>query len=102
MLTHFHALAPWDPPKKLVVIGLYRFVRNPMYIGVLLLVLGWGLYFCSPILFLYTATLSLGFHMRVITNEEPWLKAQFGIEWDLYQKEVARWLPRIKPWKESY
>ncbi len=45
-------LAPWDPPKKLVVVGLYRFVRNPMYVGVLMLVLGWSIYYCSPVLFL--------------------------------------------------
>jgi protein-S-isoprenylcysteine O-methyltransferase Ste14 len=94
-------LAPWNPPKKLVVLGLYRFVRNPMYIGVLLLVLGWSLYFCSPLLLLYVTVLAIGFHIRVVRNEEPRLKAQFGSQWDLYQQEVSRWLPRIVPWKDG-
>ena len=94
-------LAPWDPPKKLVVLGLYRFVRNPMYIGVLLLVLGWSLYFGSPLLLLYVAILAIGFHIRVVRNEEPRLKAQFGSQWELYQQEVSRWLPRTSPWKDD-
>ncbi len=94
-------LGPWDPPKKLVVVGLYRFVRNPMYVGVLMLVLGWSIYYCSLVLFLYAAILAIGFHIRVIRNEEPWLKAQFGKEWELYQQEVSRWLPRVKPWQDS-
>jgi protein-S-isoprenylcysteine O-methyltransferase Ste14 len=94
-------LAPWNPPKKLVVIGLYRFVRNPMYVGVLLLILGWSLFFCSPLLFLYVSIVAIGFHRRVVRNEEPWLKTQFGNDWELYQQEVSRWLPRITPWKGS-
>ncbi len=94
-------LAPWDPPRKLVVVGLYRLVRNPMYVGVLLLVLGWSLYFYSPVLILYTAILAIGFHIRVVRNEEPRLKEQFGRQWGLYQQEVFRWLPRIKPWRDG-
>lgn len=91
-------LAPWDPPKKMVVVGLYRFMRNPMYVGVLLSVLGWGFYFQSMIIVLYAVILAVGFHVRVVRNEEPWLKSQFGIEWEKYQKEVNRWLPRLTPW----
>lgn len=91
-------LAPWDPPKKMVVVGLYRIMRNPMYAGVLLLVLGWGFYFQSMILALYAVILAVGFHVRVVRNEESWLKSQFGIQWEMYQKEVNRWLPRLKPW----
>jgi protein-S-isoprenylcysteine O-methyltransferase Ste14 len=94
-------LAPWDPPRNLVVVGLYRFVRNPMYVGVLLLLFGWCLYFRSPVLFLYTAILAIGFHIRVIRNEEPWLKEQFGSQWEVYRHEVSRWLPRITPWKNG-
>ena len=92
-------LAPWDPPKHLVVIGLYRFVRNPMYLGVLLLVLGWGIYLCSPALLLYLACLCVGFHVHVVRKEEPWLRAQFGKQWELYRQHVSRWLPRITPWR---
>lgn len=91
-------LAPWAPPRKLVLIGLYRFVRNPMYVGVLLLVLGWSIYLGSPLLILYGMILAIGFHLRVVRNEEPWLKAQFGKAWKRYQQEVPRWWPRLTPW----
>ncbi len=94
-------LAPWNPPVKLVVAGLYRFVRNPMYIGVLLLVLGWSLYFFSLFLFLYTLALAIAFHIRVVRYEEPALKSQFGGQWELYQKEVSRWLPRMTLWNSG-
>lgn len=94
-------LAPWDPPKKLVVVGLYRFMRNPMYSGVLLLILGWGLYFLSPLLILYDVALAIGFHIRIVRNEEPMLKQLFGEKWEIYAKEVPRWLPRRRPWKEG-
>jgi len=92
-------LAPWDPPVTLVVVGLYRFVRNPMYIGVLLLVLGWSLYFLSVLLVIYVIVLTVGFHIRVVRNEEAWLKAQFGVQWESYEKEVSRWLPRLTSWQ---
>lgn len=91
-------LAPWDPPKNLVVVGLYRYVRNPMYVGVLTLVGGWSVFLTSPVLALYTAVLAIAFHLRVLVNEEPWLSAQFGSEWARYSAEVGRWLPRLKPW----
>jgi protein-S-isoprenylcysteine O-methyltransferase Ste14 len=91
-------LAPWDPPKKMVVVGLYRFMRNPMYVGVLLLVLGSGFYCQSTILVLYAVVLAIGFHVRVIRSEEPWLESHFRKQWEIYQKEVSRWLPRLKPW----
>lgn len=88
-------LAPWSPPKNLVVVGLYRFVRNPMYLGVLLLVLGWSLFLASPIVALYASVLVLVFHLRVITYEEQWLETQFGEAWQVYKNTVPRWLPRI-------
>src|SRR5438093_13787919 len=59
-------LAPWDPPKHLVVVGLYRFVRNPMYIAVLLLLLGWSLAVGSRLLAGYAALLAIAFHLRVV------------------------------------
>lgn len=94
-------LAPWDPPKRLVIVGLYRFVRNPMYIGVFLLVLGWASYLSSPILLAYAALLAVGFHVRVISYEEPWLDSQFGADWNRYKRTVPRWLPRAAPYKNS-
>lgn len=92
-------LAPWDPPRQLVVIGLYRFVRNPMYLGVLLFVLGWSFYLSSPVLAVYAGFLAIGFHVRVVKYEEPWLESQFGEEWRTYRTAVSRWLPRVSPWK---
>ncbi len=92
-------LAPWDPPKKLVVVGLYRHMRNPMYVGVITLVLGWSVLLTSPVLMLYAFVLAIGFHVRVVNHEEPWLKSQFGSEWEQYRSEVDRWLPRLAPWR---
>lgn len=88
-------LAPWNPPKKLIVIGLYRFMRNPMYIGVLILVLGWSVLFSSPLLVLYLCILALSFHIRTVVYEEPYLKKRFKGEWDLYRQKVPRWFPKI-------
>ena len=89
-------LAPWDPPTRLVVVGLYRFVRNPMYIAVLALVAGWGVAFGSPLIGLYLAVLAVGFHLRVLLGEEPWLRRRFGEEWEGYARRVPRWLPRLR------
>jgi len=92
-------LAPWDPPKNLVVVGLYRLVRNPMYLSVLTLAAGWTIMFASPVLAAYTAALAAGFHLRVLLHEEPWLESKFGGEWQRYRLEVSRWRPRISPWR---
>ena len=89
-------LAPWDPPKRLVILGLYRFVRNPMYVGVLALVAGWSLVAGSPVLAAYDAALALVFHFRVILYEEPTLARTFGFDWTEYRKSVPRWLPKLR------
>ena len=73
-------LAPWDPPRKLVVVGLYRHVRNPMYLGVLTLIVGWAVLLTSPLIIGYALVLAVGFHLRVLTHEERWLARQFGNE----------------------
>jgi protein-S-isoprenylcysteine O-methyltransferase Ste14 len=98
----FHAagrgtLAPWDPPRHLVVVGLYRFVRNPMYVGVLALVAGWALLATSPLLGAYTVALALVFHLRVVSYEEPWCARTFGGEWSRYAAAVPRWVPGLTP-----
>src|SRR5262245_10266619 len=67
-------LAPWDPPKQLVVVGLYRFVRNPMYVGVLLLVIGWACLLRSPLVGVYSVAVFVLFYLRVLTYEEPALE----------------------------
>lgn len=86
-------LAPWRPPERLVVVGLYRYVRNPMYIGVLTIVAGFGFVSGSLLLGAYLLFLAVGFHLRVVLNEEPRLESQFGEEWRRYAETVPRWLP---------
>lgn len=92
-------LAPWDPPANLVVVGLYRYMRNPMYAGVIALVVGWALCLGSLAVAIYATVLTAGFHIRVVVNEEPWLETRFGPAWHAYASEVNRWLPRLSPWR---
>lgn len=89
-------LAPWDPPKHLVIVGLYRHVRNPMYLAVLTLVAGWSVLYASPWTAGYAALLAVIFHLRVTRFEEPWLHGQFGAEWESYAASVPRWRPAIR------
>ena len=86
-------LAPWDPPKRVVIVGLYRFTRNPMYVGILFLLSGWSFLAASPWLAAYGVFLAIAFHLRVLLYEEPVLKKQFGEEWDGYAATVPRWWP---------
>ncbi len=90
-------LAPWDPPTHLVSVGLYRFTRNPIYIGDLILVAGWALVTGSSWIGSYFIILAIGFHLRVISYEEPWLARNFPLEWAEYSQNVPRWIPRLKP-----
>ncbi len=87
-------LAPWDPPKKLVIVGLYRIVRNPMYVGVLTWVAGLAILTRSRELTIYLVLLAAGFHIRVLTYEEPTLERLFGEDWRRYRGTVNRWLPK--------
>ena len=91
-------LAPWDPPKHLVVVGCYRLVRNPMYIGVLLIVLSWTLLTGSSAVAVYGFLLCVVFHIRVVVYEEHWLSRQFPSQWREYIVRVPRWVPRVKPY----
>ena len=87
-------LAPWAPPERFVVTGLYRYTRNPMYIAVLFIVCGIALFFGSPLAAVYCIVLSTGFHLRVVLHEEPWLARRFGEAWQKYEAAVPRWVPR--------
>ena len=86
------SLAPWAPPERLVIIGLYRLSRNPMYIAVLIILCGWAATFASRTLWIYTAFVAVGFHLRVILGEEPWLARTHGAQWVTYRAHVPRWL----------
>ena len=94
-------VAPWDPPKHLVSVGLYRFTRNPIYIGDLILVGGWALVTGSRWVGCYGVILALAFHLRVIFHEERRLARNFPSEWAAYSANVPRWLPRLRPWTAS-
>ena len=85
-------LAPWSPPRNLVVVGLYRYTRNPMYVAVTLMLLGWASTFAVRGLFFYTACVVAAFHLRIIFGEEPWLARTHGPQWAEYSARVPRWL----------
>ena len=88
--------APIDPPRELVVSGLYKYVRNPMYVGVLLVIIGHFLWFGFWALLIYAMFVFLAFGSFVIFYEEPNLRQRFGKAYDEYLKRVPRWIPRLK------
>lgn len=85
-------LAPWAPPERLVIIGLYRLSRNPMYVAVLLILIGWATVFASRMLWIYAIIVTVAFHLRVIFGEEPWLARTHGPAWTAYRARVPRWI----------
>ena len=87
--------APIDPPKILVLKGLYRLTRNPMYVGVLFVLFGEILLFESTALIIYAFFVWLLFNSFVILYEEPTLKNKFGRSYEQYVDSVPRWLPDI-------
>jgi protein-S-isoprenylcysteine O-methyltransferase Ste14 len=89
-------LAPIDPPKKLVTGGLYRFVRNPMYVGGLLVLFGQALFFRSSSLLLYALAWWLVVHLFIVLYEEPHLRSVFGTDYENYRTAVPRWIPRFR------
>jgi protein-S-isoprenylcysteine O-methyltransferase Ste14 len=88
--------APIDPPKELVAAGFYRYVRNPMYVGVRAAILGHFLWFGYWNLLLYAGIVFLAFHAFVTYYEEPNLKKRFGAAYEDYLKRVPRWIPRVR------
>jgi protein-S-isoprenylcysteine O-methyltransferase Ste14 len=89
-------LAPIDPPKILVVQGLYRHTRNPMYLAVVLVLLSKALFFGNLSLLMYAFVVLVGFHLFVIFYEEPHLRAHFGESYDDYFKAIPRWTISIR------
>ncbi len=89
-------LAPVDPPRQLVVRGLYQYVRNPMYISVTTIVLSEALVMGSWALLLYWAIWFLVVNLLVIGYEEPTLRRRFGTTYEAYAQRAGRWLPRFK------
>jgi len=91
--------APVFPTRHLVVSGLYRHVRNPIYIAVVAAILGQGLLFGSVAVLEYGVLVWLAFHVFVLVYEEPKLIATFGPEYEVFCWHVPRWLPRLRPWR---
>ncbi|GII80707.1 hypothetical protein Sru01_56890 [Sphaerisporangium rufum] len=89
---------PAAAPDRLVVGGLYRYVRNPMYVGVLSAVLGQALWFGRPELLLYAAAVWAVPAAFVRWYEEPTLARRFGADYERYRRAVPAWIPRLRPW----
>jgi protein-S-isoprenylcysteine O-methyltransferase Ste14 len=85
---------PWDPPSRVVAAGPYRWVRNPIYLAALLIVLGEAWLFLSLPLLAYAGAVAAFFHLLVTGYEEPGLRRRFGRTYLEYQRTVPRWIPR--------
>ncbi len=86
--------APIDAPKRLVIRGLYRYSRNPMYVGLLTMIAGWALLYGSVLLAAYGVGIFIFFSLFIHFHEEPRLSREFGDEYEAYRTQVGRWLPR--------
>jgi protein-S-isoprenylcysteine O-methyltransferase Ste14 len=91
--------APVFPTRKLVISGLYRYVRNPMYVAVVAVIAGQGLLFANRSVLEYGACVWLAFHLFVLAYEEPVLRATYAEEYDRFCSAVPRWIPRLKAWR---
>ena len=89
--------APVDAPKALVARGLYRYTRNPMYVGVVSILIGEAVLFQSLRLASYVFIVWLFFHFFVLLYEEPTLRRKFGPSYEEYRKDVPRWIPKVRP-----
>jgi protein-S-isoprenylcysteine O-methyltransferase Ste14 len=93
--------APVAPKRTLVVGGLYRHVRNPMYVAVAALIVGEALLFGQPALLAYAAAFGAVVAAFVRFYEEPTLRRRFGASYEAYRSAVPAWLPRLRPWREE-
>lgn len=91
--------APIAPTATLVVGGQYRYVRNPMYVAVLSIILGQAMLFASLAVLAYGVVIFAAVHTFVVAYEEPTLRATYGESYDAYAAHVPRWLPRLTPWR---
>lgn len=85
--------APFDPPRRLVVRGPYRYVRNPMYLGASFALAGAALFYETAVLWAYMGGFLLLMHLFVVWYEEPTLRRTFGEDYEQYSRKVRRWLP---------
>ena len=94
-------LAPWSPTKKLVVVGLYRYVRNPMILGVLITLLAEATCVWSALLLRWSGLFFIINMIYFVLYEEPVLENRFGEDYRQYKEQVPRWIPRFTPFKSS-
>jgi protein-S-isoprenylcysteine O-methyltransferase Ste14 len=92
-------LAPWDPTKRLVVVGPYRFIRNPMITGVLTMLAGETIFLGSRVIGIWTLAFFVINNIYFLLLEEPGLERRFGASYVEYKSAVGRWLPGSTPWK---
>lgn len=85
-----------DPPRELVISGLYRYTRNPIYLGALLVLLGYVLWFASGLVAIYLLLFLLAYQVLIVLVEEPILRNTFGSVYQEYCQHVPRWLPKFK------
>lgn len=89
---------PWDPPRRVVATGPYRYVRNPIYLSAMVIILAEAWLFASVSLLWYAGGAAVAFHLLVVAYEEPRLAARFGDGYRDYRRAVPRWLPRrVRP-----
>ena len=91
--------APVLPTRHLVVTGPYRYVRNPMYVGVVAAIIGQALLLAEGTLLAYAGLVWLASHVFILAYEEPTMRARYPTEYALYCGDVGRWLPRLTPWR---
>ncbi len=93
-------LAPWSPTTKLVIVGMYSHVRNPMISGVAIALMGESLLFSSTVIAVWLAAFFIINTVYFILSEEPGLEKRFGSDYVEYKRNVPRWIPRLTPWKQ--
>jgi protein-S-isoprenylcysteine O-methyltransferase Ste14 len=93
--------APIAPAQNLVVTGLYRYVRNPIYVAVVAIILGQAILFGDRLLVFYGGIMWLSFHAFVLAYEEPVLAQTFGAQYEEFRANVPRWIPRLSPWRTA-
>ncbi len=95
--------APFDPPRRLVVTGLYRWVRNPMYVGMGVMLIGEALLIpqIAREMAALIAVLWIAVTLMVVKHEEPALRRTFGDDYAEYCRHVSRWIPRLRPFDKA-
>jgi protein-S-isoprenylcysteine O-methyltransferase Ste14 len=100
MIVGQGTLAPWDPTQKLVAVGPYRHVRNPMISGVAMILIGQALFWGSWVIAFWAGSFIVINHIYFIFSEEPGLEKRFGERYLEYKASVPRWVPRFRPWTD--